>query len=54
MTYKFEVAETLQRQIEIEAYSEEEAFHKVSELYRIADIVLDSQDYVDTSIELIQ
>lgn len=54
MTYQFEITETLQRQIEVEAESEEEAFHKVSELYRIADIILDSRDYVDTSIELMQ
>ena len=54
MTYYYEITETLQRQIEVIADSKEEAFHIVSELYRNADIVLDSQDHVDTSIELMQ
>lgn len=54
MTYNYEITETLQRQIYIEAESEEEAFHKISEQYRNCDIVLDSQYYVDTSIELMQ
>ena len=54
MTYVFEITETLQRQVEVEANSREEAFHKVSELYRIDNIVLDSRDFVDTSIELVE
>lgn len=54
MTYVFEITETLQRQVEVEANSGEEAFHKVSELYRIDNIVLDSRDFVDTSIELVE
>jgi len=54
MTFQFEITETLQRQIKVEADSEEEAILKASELYRNTDIVLDSRDYMDTNIELIK
>jgi len=47
-TFKIEVKETLTRIIDIEADSIEEAFFKVREMYRDEEIVLDSEDYVDT------
>lgn len=47
-TYKIEVKETLSRIIEIKATSEDEAFSKIRDLYRNEEIVLDSDDYVDT------
>jgi hypothetical protein len=54
MTYQFELTETLQRQIDVEADTQEEAFQILSGLYHNTDIVLDSQDYIDTTIVLMQ
>lgn len=47
-TFKIEVIETLSRTIEIEANSMDEAYSKVQEMYRDEEIVLDSDDYIDT------
>jgi nicotinic acid phosphoribosyltransferase len=47
-TFKIEVKETLSRIIEIEASSEDEAFSKIQELYNKEEIVLDSDDYIET------
>jgi hypothetical protein len=51
-TFKIEVQEFLSRIIEIEAKSAEEAISKVREMYRNEEIVLDSDDYVTTKIEI--
>jgi hypothetical protein len=47
-TFKIEVKETLSRVIEIEANSADEAFSKLQDLYKKEEIVLDSDDYVQT------
>lgn len=47
-TFKIEIKETLSRTIEIEANSMDEAYSKVREMYRDEEILLDSDDYVDT------
>jgi hypothetical protein len=47
-TFKIEVKETLSRIIEIEANSMDEAFSKIQDLYKKEEIVLDSDDYVET------
>lgn len=51
-TFKIEVQEFLSRIIEIEAKSADEAISKVREMYRNEEIVLDSDDYVTTEIEI--
>ncbi len=51
MKYKLEITEWLQRVIEVEAKTKEEAYHKVSEMYRNSEIVLDSKDFIDKEIE---
>lgn len=51
-TYKVEVTETLQRVIEIEANSSEEALAIVNNQYKNEDIVLDYSDFVEKSIDL--
>lgn len=48
--YKIEITETLQRQIEVEAASREEAERIVKEKYESEEIVLSSEDHVDTEI----
>ncbi len=49
--FKIEVKETLSKVIEIEAENVEEAIQKVSKFYKDEEIILDSEDYLDTSIK---
>ena len=51
--YKFEITEILQKQVEIEADSFDEAYRKLKKSYRNEEIVLDSNDYIDTEFKLI-
>lgn len=50
-TYKIEITETLQRVVEVEAESENEAMDLVKEQYRNCDIVLDSTDFIGNEFE---
>lgn len=50
MNYKIEIKETLSRIIDIEADNEEGAIRKVREQYSSQEIILDSNDYIDTEI----
>lgn len=49
-SFTIEVKETLSRVVEVNAENEEEAIEKVRNLYRTEEIILDSEDYVDTEI----
>ena len=53
MKYTVEITETLQKQIEVEANSDEEAIEKVSKRYKKCEIVLDSNNHKETTIEII-
>ena len=53
-TYAVEITETLQRTVYVDAKSAEEAKYKVEERYRNEEIVLDSSDYQDTKIEVVE
>ena len=46
--YDVEITETLQITISVEANSREEALTKVKEKMRNEEVVLDSNDYIDT------
>ena len=46
------INETLSRIIEVEAENENDAVSKIKGLYRKEEIVLDSNDYLDTKIEI--
>lgn len=48
--YQVEINETLSRMIEIEAENEKDAVNKIKDLYKKEEIVLDSNDYLDTKI----
>ena len=48
------IREILEKVIEIEADSLEEAEEKVEEMYHNEEIVLDSSDYMDTEIETLR
>lgn len=52
--FNIEIQEFLSRTIEIEAENTEDAILKVKKMYHNTEIVLDSSDYVTTSIEELQ
>ncbi|MDD2577658.1 MAG: DpnD/PcfM family protein [Bacteroidales bacterium] len=51
--YKVEITETLQRVIEIEAESSDEAYKIAKDRYEDFDIVLDYDDFIDYKIKLV-
>ena len=51
MKYKFEITETLQKMVEIEAENIDEAYRLVKEKYFKEEIILSDVDYIDTTIE---
>ncbi len=53
MKFTFEITETLQRRVSVEAETREDAHLKVLEMYRSEEIVLDSSDYIDTEISFV-
>ena len=53
-TYRVVITETLQRIVYIDAKSAEEASREVEERYHNEDIALDSSDYQDTKIEVVE
>lgn len=52
-TYKFEITETLQKTVSIEAVDENEAYKIISNRYKNEDIVLDSDDFIDGIINIV-
>jgi hypothetical protein len=48
--YRVDITETLQKQVEVEATSENEAHKIVQEGYRAEDYVLDSEDFIGADI----
>ena len=46
-TFKIEIQEFLARVVEVQAENKPEAFSKVNELYKKAEIVLDYNDFVE-------
>ncbi len=52
MKYIVEITETLQKQIEVEASSSDEAYAKVRDDYKQGKIVLDETSYIDTDFDV--
>ncbi len=50
--FKIEITETLQKQVEVEAYSEEDAISKIRNQYYQANIVIDESNYINTQFDL--
>ena len=48
--YVYEIIETLSKVVELEADNEEEAYHELKRRYYSGDIILDSDDFVDSEI----
>lgn len=53
-TFKVSIRETLERIVEVEASNELEAVQKVIDSYRREDIVLTSEDYIDTGFVIVE
>ena len=51
-TFKIEIIETLARTVKVIADSTEDAILKAKVLYKDEVIILDNNDYIDTTIEL--
>ena len=51
--YGFVIIETLQREVEIKAYDEDDAFDRIDKMYRNAEIILTADDFSDYEINLI-
>lgn len=49
--YKIEITETLQKVVEIDAESLEEALYKAKLMYRMQEVVLDESDFVEAEFE---
>ena len=47
-TFRIEITETLQRVVEVNASSEKEAINKVMDMYKNEEVVLDSNDFIET------
>ena len=50
--YQIEVTETLQKIVEVTAYSPDDAITEITKQYREGEIVLDSGDCIDYSIAI--
>ena len=51
--YKVTITETLQKEIEVEASSKEEAIYQIKQQYKNEEIVLSADDYVYTDFSVI-
>ena len=51
--YIIEITETLQKQIEVEANSKDDALRLVKSKYKNEEIILDSENYVSTNFNVI-
>lgn len=51
--FKVEITEILQRQLEVEVPSKEDALRQIEQMYKEQEIILDSSDYKDCSIKLL-
>lgn len=47
-TYYISITETLNKIVKVKAEDEREALHKASDAYYRGEVVLDSEDFVDT------
>ena len=52
MRYEVEITETLQRSVEVEAASAEDAERQIRAAYRAGDIVLDAEDCTEVEFDV--
>lgn len=53
MRYNVAIVETLQREIEVEANSSQEAIDVARDKYDLCEVVLDSSDFKETTFEVL-
>lgn len=53
MKFEVQVTETLQKRVEVEAQSAEDAEAVVRRQYRVGEIVLDYADYIETEVSVV-
>ena len=54
MKFQVQITETLQRLVEVDAWSAKDAEAFVRRQYRSGEIVLDSSDHIDTNVSWMQ
>ncbi len=50
--FQIEIVETISNIVEVVAENEQEALLKVQEMYRNEEVILDSEDYIDTKFNI--
>lgn len=50
--FQIEIVETISNIVEVVADEEQDALLKAQEMYRNEDIILDSEDYIDTKFNI--
>ncbi len=53
-TYKFEITEILQKIVNIKADSKKEAYKIIGDMYKDEEIVLDSDDFIESVINIVE
>lgn len=51
-TFQIEIVETISNIVEVVAENEQEALLRAQEMYRNEEVILDSEDYIDTKFNI--
>lgn len=51
-TFQIEIVETISNIVEVVAENEQDALLKAQEMYRNEEVILDSEDYIDTKFNI--
>ncbi len=51
-TFQIEIVETISNIVEVVAENEQDALLKVQEMYQNEEVILDSEDYIDTKFNI--
>ncbi len=51
-TFQIEIVETISNIVEVMAENEQEALLRAQEMYRNEEVILDSEDYIDTKFNI--
>ncbi|AMN48631.1 DpnD/PcfM family protein [Psychrobacter sp. P2G3] len=53
-TFQIEIVETISNIVEVVAENEQEALLRAQEMYRNEEVILDSEDYIDTKFNIFE
>ncbi|WP_350655657.1 DpnD/PcfM family protein [Psychrobacter sp. S1-30-MNA-CIBAN-0213] len=51
-TFQIEIVETMSNIVEVVAENEQDALLRAQEMYRNEEVILDSEDYIDTKFNI--